>query len=140
MTLPQKPAGSLIYLGTVLPEDATDGDGGGGGGGGPLHADVVLPIANVAEEEGTFVNRDGRVQRYLQAKPAPGMAQPAWWVLGELGALLGVERGGGVGAPASAAAAFDRLAATVLAFAGLSYAQLGLGGAAPRAGVEVPAP
>ncbi len=138
VALPQKPAGSLIYLGTVLPEDATDGDGGGGGG--PLHADVVLPIANVAEEEGTFVNRDGRVQRYLQAKPAPGMAQPAWWVLGELAALLGVERGGGVGAPASAAAAFDRLAATVPAFAGLSYAQLGLGGAAPRAGVEVPAP
>jgi len=53
-------------------------------------ADVVLPIANVAEEDGTFVNRDGREQRYFQAKPAPGMARPAAWVLGELAAALGV--------------------------------------------------
>src|SRR5207244_829002 len=64
-------AGALLYLGTVLPEGARG-------------AEAVLPIANVAEEEGTFVNRDGRVQRYLQAKPAPGMARPAWWVLSEL--------------------------------------------------------
>ena len=63
------------------------------------------------------------MQRYLQAKPAPGMAQPAWWVLGELGARL--VRGA---APASAAEVFDRLAATVPAFAGLSYAGLELGG------------
>src|SRR2546423_1083399 len=69
-------SGALIYLGTVLPEGARN-------------ADVVLPIANVAEEEGTFVNRDGRVQRYFQAKPAPGMARPAWWVLAELLRTLG---------------------------------------------------
>ena len=74
-----RPAGALIYLGTVLPDDA-----------GPrTDADLVLPITNVAEEEGTFVNRDGRVQRYWQAKPAPGMARPAWWVLGEILARLG---------------------------------------------------
>src|SRR5207253_1568329 len=35
-------AGALIYLGTVLPDGARD-------------AEVVLPIANVAEEEGSFV-------------------------------------------------------------------------------------
>lgn len=71
--------GALIYLGTVLGPDA------------PCRsADVVLPVANVAEEEGTFVNRDGREQRYFQAKPAPGMAQPAAWVLGELVAAMGL--------------------------------------------------
>ena len=70
--------GAIIYLGTVAPDD-----------GGPRQAHIVLPIANVAEEEGTFVNRDGRAQRYAQAKPAPGMARPAWWVLGELGAAAG---------------------------------------------------
>ena len=65
--------GALLYLGTVLGQDA------------PCRsADVVLPITNVAEEEGTFTNRDGREQRYSQAKPAPGMAQPAAWVLGQL--------------------------------------------------------
>ncbi len=65
-----RPAGAAtVYLGTVPPEDADT----------LRRADVLLPVANVAEEEGTFVNRDGRVQRYFQAKPAPGMAQPAWW-------------------------------------------------------------
>jgi NADH dehydrogenase/NADH:ubiquinone oxidoreductase subunit G len=71
--------GALIYLGTVLGPDAAC-----------RRADVILPIANVAEEEGTFTNRDGRAQRYFQAKPAPGMAQSAAWVLGELAAALGL--------------------------------------------------
>src|SRR5205814_753962 len=81
---------ALDRLGTVLPPVARE-------------AAVALPIANVAEEEGTFVNRDGRVQRYFQAKPAPGMARPGWWALGEL--LPEAER------PASAADAFTQLAA-----------------------------
>jgi len=102
-------AGALIYLGTVLPEGARD-------------AAVVLPIANVAEEEGTFVNRDGRVQRYFQAKPAPGMARPAWWVLAELLMALGRDGGESLTGPG---AAFDRLARSVGPFAGLSYASLG---------------
>ena len=72
-------SGALIYLGTVLGADAPC-----------RRADVILPIANVAEEEGTFTNCDGRDQRYYQAKPAPGMAQPAAWVLGELTAALGL--------------------------------------------------
>jgi NADH-quinone oxidoreductase subunit G len=71
--------GALVYLGTVLGNDAAC-----------RKADVVLPIANVAEEEGTFTNRDGKDQRYYQAKPAPGMAQPAAWVLGELATALGL--------------------------------------------------
>jgi NADH-quinone oxidoreductase subunit G len=100
-------AGALIYLGTVLPEGVRD-------------ADVVLPIANVAEEEGTFVNRDGRVQRYFQAKPAPGMARPAWWVLAELLTALG--RGESLAGPD---AVFDRLARSLGPFAGLSYASIG---------------
>src|SRR2546430_11522909 len=71
--------GALIYLGTVLGADAPC-----------RRADVVLPIANVAEEDGTFVNRDGREQRYYQAKPAPGMAQPAAWALNELVGAMGL--------------------------------------------------
>jgi len=117
-----KTDGALIYLGTVLPPVARE-------------AAVALPIANVAEEEGTFVNRDGRVQRYFQAKPAPGMARPGWWALGEL--LPEAER------PASAADAFTQLAAAEPAFAGLSYGQLGFAGARTTrgagAGAGVPA-
>ena len=84
---------------------------------------MVLPIANVTEEDGTYVNRDGRVQRYFQAKPAPGMARPAWWVLSGLLAQLD-----GGGQFASAAEAFDALAAATDAFRGLSYARLGAAG------------
>src|SRR3989440_8382296 len=79
--------GALIYLGTALSQDAAC-----------RRADVILPIANVAEEEGTFVNRDGREQRYYQAKPAPGMAQPASWVLGQLVDALGLAGAVGGGA------------------------------------------
>src|SRR5690242_3993794 len=108
--VPVRTAGTLIYAGTVLPERARD-------------ADVVLPIANVAEEDGSFVNRDGRVQRYAQAKPAPGMARPGWWVFSELSAALGQ------GEPvASAAEAFERAAQAVEPLRGLSYDQLGFGG------------
>jgi len=104
-------AGVLIYAGTVLSEGARG-------------AEVVLPLANTAEEDGTFVNRDGRVQRYFQAKPAPGMARPAWWVLGELSGRVET----GAAAPRSAAEAFDLLGGSVDAFAGLSYGELGFGG------------
>src|SRR5213595_112458 len=112
-------AGKLVYVGTVLPERARD-------------ALAVLPIANVAEEEGTFVNRDGRVQRYFQAKPAPGMARPAWWVFSELGAALGHGEPGG-----SAAEAFERVAQAIDALRGLSYEQLGFVGKPAAAPVAV---
>ncbi len=90
-----QPAGALIYAGTVLPAGARN-------------AEVVLPLTNVAEEEGTFMNRDGRVQRYWPAKAAPGMAQPAWWVLSEiLAATTGSDH------LASAAEAYDLMAGAI---------------------------
>jgi NADH-quinone oxidoreductase subunit G len=101
----------VIYVGTVLPEAARG-------------AAVVLPVTTVAEEDGTFVNRDGRVQRYFQARSGPGMARPAWWALGELRATLG--RGEPLG---SSAEAFALLAAEVEGFGGLTYEGLGLHGA-----------
>jgi len=108
------PAGPLVYIGTVLPEEAQAA---------VRAADVVLPTTNCVEEEGTFVNRDGRVQRYWQARTAPGMAQPAWWVLGELLARLG--RGSRI---TGAGEAFEQLASAVPAFAGLRYATIGARG------------
>ncbi|MBI1966404.1 MAG: (2Fe-2S)-binding protein [Gemmatimonadetes bacterium] len=118
-------AGAVIYLGTVMPE--ADG----------ATPDVILPITNVAEEEGTFVNRDGRVQRYFQAKPAPGMARPAWWVLGEL--LEGTGNGARGMPLACAADVFDLMAESMEAFGGLSYAKLGLVGRTLGQGAGVPA-
>jgi NADH-quinone oxidoreductase subunit G len=103
-------AGSIIVIGTTLPEAARN-------------AIVVLPITNVAEEEGTFTNLRGRVQRYMQAKAAPGMARPAWWSVGDILAFLGE--------PASYFLAGDVFAALAAArgeFAGMSYDTLSLKG------------
>ncbi len=85
---------------------------------------LVLPVTAMPEENGTYVNRDGRVQRYHQAKASPGMARPAWWVAAEAWALLGAGRE----APATAADAFARLGETIPSLTGLSYDDLGYTG------------
>ena len=84
------------------------------------NAALLLPITTVAEEQGVFVNRDGRAQRYLPARGAPGQARPAWWVAASTWARLAEDRV----APATAAEAFAALGA----FDGLGYGDLGLVG------------
>ncbi|MBX3175627.1 MAG: (2Fe-2S)-binding protein [Gemmatimonadaceae bacterium] len=106
-----KKAGAIIVVGTSLPE-------------GIPTPDAVLPIANVAEEEGTFTNLRGRVQRFLQAKAAPGLARPSWFALTDLNNALGIK-----GEHFTPGAVFGALAATESAFNGLSYESLGLMGA-----------
>jgi len=106
-------ASTMIVIGTTLPPWARH------------LAAVVLPIANRVEEEGTFTNLRGRVQRFLQAKAAPGFARPSWFVLGDLVAALG--KGGGGYFLASEA--FAALAAARPEVAGMSYDSLGLKGA-----------
>jgi predicted molibdopterin-dependent oxidoreductase YjgC len=86
-------------------------------------ADVVLPIANIVEEEGTFTNIRGRVQRFLQARAAPGMARPSWWVLGDLLGKMGDARSYFLPSDVFAALAAERGE-----FAGMSYDSLGLRG------------
>jgi len=97
------------------------------------HADFVLPVTTFAEQEGTFTNLDGRVQRFWPALRAPGAARPAWLVLG---ALL-AERSG-TEAPRSAAEVFAGLAQGSPAFAGLSYDDLGTRGATVNQPVSLP--
>jgi NADH-quinone oxidoreductase subunit G len=105
-------AGAVIVVGTTLPAWARHS------------ANVVLPIANCTEEEGTFTNLRGRVQRFLQAKAAPGIARPSYFVLGDLLAASG--EGSGYW---TAGQTFDALAAATRSFAGLTYDGLGLRGA-----------
>jgi NADH-quinone oxidoreductase subunit G len=103
--------GALVILGTVPSERLRN-------------AELVLPVTTMAEENGTWVNRDGRAQRFEQAKVQPGMARPAWWVAGEVLAGPGPD----ADAPATAAQAFALLGRTWPAFAGLSYSDLGFTG------------
>jgi NADH-quinone oxidoreductase subunit G len=88
-------------------------------------ADVALPVATHAEKDGTFVNAEWRVQRFERAFPAPGQARPAVEALSELLARYDARW-----ANLGAAAVFDRLAAELPAFAGLSWHHLPATGAA----------
>jgi NADH-quinone oxidoreductase subunit G len=113
-------AGAVIVLGTTLPEVAR-------------MASVALPVTNLAEEEGTFTNLRGRVQRYMQAKAAPGMARPLWWAIGDLLTAMGDRSEYYI-----AGEVFAEMAEQVPGFAGMTYDSIGLrgtisGGATPHA-------
>ena len=52
------------------------------------YADVILPTAGFAENEGTVVNHEGKWQSFSAAVPAQGDSRPAWKVLRVLANLL----------------------------------------------------
>jgi NADH-quinone oxidoreductase subunit G len=106
-------ASAIIVIGTTLPAWARHA------------AAVVLPIANFVEEEGTFTNLRGRVQRFMQAKAAPGFARPSWYVLSDLLAAVGTRTNYSL-----ASEVFGALAAAHPEFAGMSYDTLSLKGKA----------
>jgi len=91
-------------------------------------AQVVLPVTATPEELGTFVNRDGRIQRYWPAKAAPGMARPAWWVAGEVAALVA-----GGNAPQTAEEAFKVAGTMAPALGSFQFSELGFSGRAVSA-------
>lgn len=105
-------AGTVVVLGTVH-HDWVD-----------QYASLALPVTSMAEENGTWVNRDLRVQRFSQARTAAGMARPAWWVAVE--ALAALHPGDQW--PETSAGAFAALGTMIPALSGLTYADLGLTG------------
>ncbi len=117
-------AGEVIVIGSVLPECASN-------------AGVVLPIANFSEEDGTVTNLRGRVQRFTQARQAPGETRPSWLVLGDLLGAMGKQSNFFL--PSEV---FAKLASSNSAFAGLSYDTIGFKGlplaTAPDSGPKVP--
>ena len=104
-------AGGVIVLGTNASNAVRD------------RAGVVLPITNVAEEEGTFTNVAGRVQRFLQAKAGPGLSRPAWFVVADLLGQLGQRAEFFL-----ASDVFEAMAGASPRYAGISYETLGLRG------------
>ncbi|HEV7387116.1 MAG TPA: molybdopterin-dependent oxidoreductase [Gemmatimonadaceae bacterium] len=117
-------AGEIIVVGSVMP-------------GGADRASVVLPIANFSEEEGTVTNLRGRVQRFTQARQAPGETRPSWLVLGDLLGAMGKQSSFFL--PSEV---FARLASSHKSFAGLSYDTIGFKGLpvvdAPQTGPKAP--
>ena len=91
-------------------------------------ASVVLPDVTFLEMDGTFVNYQGRVQRFRRAYPARGQASPAAVALADLGKRLGAAVPSG-----SAEKLFDEMSTAESAFGGLRWNDLGLLGAQPGA-------
>jgi NADH-quinone oxidoreductase subunit G len=89
-------------------------------------------VTTFAEQEGTFTNLSGRVQRFWPGLEAPGMARPPWLILGALVAELTEAE-----APRSAADAFAALGGRVPAFSGLTYDDLGDRGAVVNEPVSI---
>jgi NADH-quinone oxidoreductase subunit G len=104
-------AGEVILIGPAMPEWMA------------AKASIVLPTTNFAEEEGTVTNLRGRVQRFTQAKAAPGLSRPTWLVLGDLLGAMGKQSEFFL--PSDV---FTKLASSRREFAGLSYDKLGFKG------------
>ena len=47
-------------------------------------ADVVLPASSYAEQDGTFTNNDGMVQRVRQSIPPLHQSKPDWVITAQL--------------------------------------------------------
>ena len=82
-------------------------------------ADLALPLALSSEQDGTFVNVQGRLQRLQRALAAPEGVKPGWSSMAALAERLGEPL-----AIYSAADLFNDLAGRIPAFAGLSYFKL----------------
>jgi NADH-quinone oxidoreductase subunit G len=117
-------ASDVIVISSILPEAASN-------------ASIVLPIANFSEEEGTVTNLRGRVQRFTQARQAPGESRPSWLVLGDLLGAMGKQTSFFL--PSEV---FAKLASSTKAFAGLTYDSIGFKGlplaTAPATGPKAP--
>src|SRR5215212_5683705 len=80
-------------------------------------ADVVLPAASYAEQDGTFTNNDGFVQRVRQSIPPLHQSRPDWMIVAQVAKELGVD----FGYEMSASAVFREIADEVPAYSGMRY-------------------
>jgi NADH-quinone oxidoreductase subunit G len=80
-------------------------------------ADVVLPASSYAEQDGTFTNNDGLVQRVRQSIAPLHQSKPDWMITAQLAKELGMD----FGYEMSASAVFRAIADRVRAYAGMRY-------------------
>ena len=91
-------------------------------------ADVVLPVTQWAEEDGTMTNLEGRVIRRRKAVDAPGEARSELWIMTELARRLGHGQRF-TDNPADVFAELARASAGGVAdYSGISYERLDGGG------------
>jgi len=80
-------------------------------------ADVVLPASSYAEQDGTFTNNDGLVQRVRQSIPPVHQSKPDWMITAQLAKELGLD----FGFELSASAVFRAIGEQVPAYSGMRY-------------------
>ena len=80
-------------------------------------ADVVLPAASYAEQDGTFTNNDGLVQRVRQSIAPLHQSRPDWVIVSQLAKELGLD----FGYDFSASAVFREIGEQVPAYNGMRY-------------------
>ncbi len=83
-------------------------------------ADVVLPAASFAEKEGTFTNAERRIQRIRHGISSPGEAKTDFAIFEQLSGRFGKQV-----SYTGPAAVFTQIAATVPAYAGIEYSEIG---------------
>ncbi|HEY6806020.1 MAG TPA: NADH-quinone oxidoreductase subunit NuoG [Pyrinomonadaceae bacterium] len=81
------------------------------------HADVVLPAASYAEQDGTFTNNDGLVQRVRQSIDPLHQSKPDWVITAQLAAELGLD----FGYQMSASSVFREIGEKIPGYAGMRY-------------------
>jgi predicted molibdopterin-dependent oxidoreductase YjgC len=86
-------------------------------------AAIVVPAAHAVEQDGSFVNRQGRVQRIRRAVNPAGESVPAYVAVDRIGAALGQATG-----TQMVAATFNAMARAVPAFSGIEFKSLGEAG------------
>ena len=82
-------------------------------------ADVVLPAQAYTERDGTFTSGERRVQRFYPAVPPLGETKADYAITAEIAKKLDIELEG-----SSPVLVFEKLAASLKDFEGLSYAKL----------------
>ena len=87
-------------------------------------ADVVLPAATFAEEQGTFTNMERRVQLTQEAIVAKGEEDSGWRILGQIARRIGID---GFDHPNSEDV-FEEIRNLVDLYGGITYKRLAEGG------------
>jgi formate dehydrogenase alpha subunit len=87
-------------------------------------ADVVLPAASYAADDGTFTNTERRVQRVRKAVTAPGEAKPDWDIVAMVARKMGAKGFDYT----SAGQIWAEMASLTPSMAGISYERLEQGG------------
>jgi NADH-quinone oxidoreductase subunit G len=82
-------------------------------------ANVVLPARAFSEREGTLTSGERRVQRFYSAVPPAGESRADYAITAQVAGHMGIALEG-----ESVSALFERLAASVKSFEGLTYAKI----------------